>query len=124
MQKVLSLATWIYPIDARRELGGTHLPYWLQCRVLAAESWNGECNAVAFTTEELPGRRARTCSEMVQRGLDAMLLFRQESMYYLTGYDTFGYVYFQCLVLTADGRMVLLTRAPDLRQARCSRRMR
>jgi Xaa-Pro dipeptidase len=50
-------------------------------------------------------------------GLDALLVFRQESHYWLTGYDTFGYVYFQCLVLTADGRMVLLTRAPDLRQA-------
>ena len=71
-----------------------------------------------FTAEELAGRRQRACAEMVQRGIDAMLLFRQESMYYLTGYDTFGYVYFQCLVLTADGRMVLLTRAPDLRQAR------
>ena len=39
-------------------------------------------------------------------------------MYYLTGYDTFGYVYFQCLYLGADGKMTLLTRAPDLRQAR------
>ena len=38
-------------------------------------------------------------------------------MYYLTGYDTFGYVFFQCLLLGADGRLVLLTRAPDLRQA-------
>ena len=32
-------------------------------------------------------------------------------MYYLTGYDTFGYVFFQCLYLGADGRLVLLTRA-------------
>jgi Xaa-Pro dipeptidase len=38
-------------------------------------------------------------------------------MYYLTGYDTFGYVFFQCLYLGADGRLMLLTRAPDLRQA-------
>ncbi len=45
-------------------------------------------------------------------------MFRQESMYYLTGYDTFGYVFFQTLVLTSDDRMALLTRAPDLRQAR------
>jgi Xaa-Pro dipeptidase len=49
--------------------------------------------------------------------IDALLMFRQESMYWLTGYDTFGYVYFQSLVLTADGRIVLMTRAPDLRQA-------
>ena len=71
-----------------------------------------------FTTEELAGRRAAACKDLRARGLDALLMFRQESMYYLTGYDTFGYVYFQCLVLTADGRMVLLTRAPDLRQAK------
>lgn len=55
--------------------------------------------------------------ELTRRGLGALLIFRQESMYYLTGYDTFGYVFFQCLVLTASGEMTLLTRAPDLRQA-------
>jgi Xaa-Pro dipeptidase len=55
---------------------------------------------------------------MQSRGLDGLLIFRQESMYYLTGYDTFGYVFFQCLYLGADGKLMLLTRAPDLRQAR------
>ena len=73
--------------------------------------------ALHFTSEELAARRARACKAMVREGFDGMLLFRQESMYYLTGYDTFGYVFFQCLVLGADGRMILLTRAPDLRQA-------
>ena len=38
-------------------------------------------------------------------------------MYWLTGYDTFGYVFFQTLVLDKDGNLILLTRAPDLRQA-------
>lgn len=74
--------------------------------------------ALHFTEEELVARRAESCRAMVADGLDALLIFRQESMFYLTGYDTFGYVYFQCLVMTADGRLVLLTRAPDLRQAR------
>jgi len=46
------------------------------------------------------------------------LLFAQESMYWLTGYDTFGFCFFQCLVVKADGSMVLLTRSADLRQAR------
>ena len=50
--------------------------------------------------------------------LDAMFLFAQESMYWLTGYDTFGFCFFQCLVVKADGRMALLTRSADLRQAR------
>ena len=44
-------------------------------------------------------------------------MFRQESMYWLTGYDTFGYVFFQTLVLDQNGNEILLTRAPDLRQA-------
>jgi Xaa-Pro dipeptidase len=73
---------------------------------------------IHFAAEELAGRRAKTCHELAARSLDALLIFRQESMYYLTGYDTFGYVFFQTLVLTTDGRLVLLTRAPDLRQAR------
>ena len=55
---------------------------------------------------------------MARRGLSALLIFRQESMYWLTGYDTFGYVHFQALVLTDDGRLALLTRSADRLQAR------
>ena len=70
-----------------------------------------------FTESELADRRARACRAMAQAGLDGLLCFRQESMYWLTGYDTFGFVFFQCLYLGADGRMALLTRAPDRLQA-------
>lgn len=73
--------------------------------------------ALHFSPEEYTERVRRTCESLTEAGLDALLCFRQESMYWLTGYDTFGYVFFQCLVLRADGRMALLTRAPDLRQA-------
>ncbi len=71
-----------------------------------------------FTKQEFATRRLAARQAMNERGLEALLMFRQESMYYLTGYDTFGYVFFQCLVLTAEGALTLLTRAPDLRQAR------
>jgi len=74
--------------------------------------------ALHFTREELADRRARACALLAERGLDGLLMFRQESMFYLTGYDTFGYCFFQCLFMGADGRLTLLTRAPDLRQAR------
>ena len=74
--------------------------------------------ALHFTTEELAERRTRAIHEMQRRGLVGLLMFRQESMYWLTGYDTFGYVFFQCLYLGDDGRMMLLTRSPDLLQAR------
>jgi Xaa-Pro dipeptidase len=73
--------------------------------------------ALHFSREELAGRRARASQAMQAGGLDGLLMFRQESMFYLTGYDTFGYVYFQCLYLGADGRAMLLTRAPDRLQA-------
>jgi Xaa-Pro dipeptidase len=74
--------------------------------------------ALHFSEEELASRRTRACALIADDGLDGLLIFRQESMFYLTGYDTFGYVFFQCLYLGADGTMTLLTRAPDLRQAR------
>ncbi len=70
-----------------------------------------------FSPQELAERRERACLAMAKDGLDGLLMFRQESMFYLTGYDTFGYVFFQCLFLAQDGGMFLLTRAPDLRQA-------
>jgi Xaa-Pro dipeptidase len=70
-----------------------------------------------FSEAELARRRDATLARMESEALDGLLMFRQESMFYLTGYDTFGYVFFQCLYLGADGRLVLLTRAPDLRQA-------
>jgi Xaa-Pro dipeptidase len=70
-----------------------------------------------FAEEEFESREHKVIKSMKEKNLDALLLFRQESMYWLTGYDTFGYVFFQCLVLTSLGDKILLTRAPDLRQA-------
>ena len=73
--------------------------------------------ALHFTRAEYDRRIAATCEAMARQGLDGLLLFQQESMYYLTGYDTFGFCFFQCLYLGADGRLALLTRSADLRQA-------
>lgn len=71
-----------------------------------------------FDAGEYAERMAATGRAMSAAGLDGLLLFKPESHYWLTGYDTFGYCFFQCLVVTADGRTVLLTRSADLRQAR------
>ncbi len=70
-----------------------------------------------FSTEEMEGRLARTRAAIKARGLDALLCFAPETQYWLTGYDTFGYCFFQCLVVGVDGTLALLTRAPDMRQA-------
>jgi len=73
---------------------------------------------IHFSLEELAARRKAAAGELAGRGLDGLLMFRQESMYYLTGYDTFGYVFFQCLYMGTDGETItLLTRTPDVRQA-------
>ncbi len=70
-----------------------------------------------FSKEEFKSRKSKVLESMKEKNLDALLMFRQESMYWLTGYDSFGYVFFQTLVLDKNGNTILLTRAPDLRQA-------
>jgi Xaa-Pro dipeptidase len=72
---------------------------------------------VHFSADEMSARKKRLQSAMAERGLDGMLLFAQESLFWLTGYDTFGFCFFQCLYFGADGRSALLTRSADLRQA-------
>lgn len=75
--------------------------------------------ALHFERSEFGLRVAAARAAMKREGLDAILLFAQESLYYLTGYDTSGFVFFQCAVLTSDDRTItLLTRRPDLEQAR------
>lgn len=72
-----------------------------------------------FERSEFDARVARARAAMKREGLDALLLFAQESTYYLTGFDTMGFVFFQCAVMTADDQpLTLLTRRPDLEQAR------
>jgi Xaa-Pro dipeptidase len=79
---------------------------------------SGRAVTLRFEAAEYRDRLARTRLELRRRDLDALLVFAQESHYYLTGFDTAGYVFFQAGVIAADERpTVLLTRRPDLRQA-------
>ena len=73
--------------------------------------------AIHFSEKELSDRKLKVLQSMKEQKINALLIFKQESMYWLTGYDTFGYVFFQCLILKDNGEIILLTRAPDLRQA-------
>ncbi len=73
--------------------------------------------ALHFELKEYKARQKKVIKELEARGLDGILMFQQESMYYLTGYDTFGFCFFQCLYLGCDGKLALLTRSADLRQA-------
>ena len=73
--------------------------------------------ALHFEISEYRTRIAAAISALQKNNLDGLLMFQQESMYYLTGYDTFGFCFFQCLYLGVDGKLALLTRSADFRQA-------
>jgi len=74
--------------------------------------------ALHFERAEYLTRMEKARTKLRERGLGALLIFAQESHYYLTGFDTSGFVFFQCAVLTADDRPItLLTRLPDREQA-------
>jgi Xaa-Pro dipeptidase len=74
--------------------------------------------AYHFTRDEFAARQMRACEQMAKARLYGLLIFRQESMYYLTGYDTSGYSMFQGMYLGTNGSLALLTRSADERQAR------
>ena len=72
-----------------------------------------------FDRAEIEARIAKARSLLRNRGLNALLVFAPESHYYLTGYDSTGYLFFQAALLCADDEpVVLLTRRPDLQQAK------
>ena len=74
--------------------------------------------ALHFERSEYAARLSAARATLKREKLDALLIFAQESLYYLTGFDTSGFVFFQCAVLTADDQpIILLTRRPDLEQA-------
>ena len=79
-------------------------------------NWGG-WDAVHFVDAEYTARLTKATASLVDLGLDALLLFAPESHYWIYSYDTFGFAMFQCMILGADGRLNLLTRAPDLRQS-------
>ena len=55
-----------------------------------------------FERSELAARVAAARAALRNEQLDALIVTAQESHYYLTGFDTSGFVFFQCAVLTAD----------------------
>jgi Xaa-Pro dipeptidase len=88
----------------------------LETQAFAAD---GRPVQLRFSAAEHADRLARTRAQLARRGLDALLVFAQESHFWLTGFDTSGYVFFQVGIVTADDSpTVLLTRKPDLTQAR------
>ncbi len=69
---------------------------------------------LAFDDEEYRVRIQRTQEAMQAARLDALLLFHQESMFYLFGYDQLGYwVYQTAIVPLADSEITVVCREAD-----------
>ncbi len=64
-----------------------------------------------FSRAELDARMGRAKAKMAEAGLDAVLLFDPENIFYLTGYQSIGYFTFQALLVPANGAPVLISRA-------------
>lgn len=56
----------------------------------------------AFEDAEFERRLAGTRALMAEQGLDALICFAPENLYYLTGHDTPGYYWYQACVVTHD----------------------
>ncbi|MBI3979278.1 MAG: aminopeptidase P family protein [Chloroflexi bacterium] len=67
-----------------------------------------------FSDAEYARRLERTRRIMAERGIDVLLLYAPESMNYLTGYDSFGYFAYQCLIVPIEGELTIQVRKPDV----------
>lgn len=73
--------------------------------------------SIHFTREEFEQRQDRVRNSMGAQGLDGLLLFKIEDMYWLTGYDSDGFSIFGCMFIGADGQLTQLVRPADLGNA-------
>ncbi len=70
-----------------------------------------------FSRAEFASRLQATKAAIASAGLDGLMVFKIEDMYWLTGLDTDGYYVFNCLYVGADGRIEYLTRRVDYANA-------
>lgn len=63
-----------------------------------------------FPRAELDQRMARVRAKMAESGLDAVLLYDPENVFYLTGYQSIGYFTYQALLVPLKGEPVLISR--------------
>jgi Xaa-Pro dipeptidase len=65
---------------------------------------------LAFSAAEYRQRLSRVQTEMRSRGLDVLMVYWPENLYYLTGYHTVGYFGYQVLFVPATGDPAFLVR--------------
>ena len=69
---------------------------------------------IYFTKEEFTDRQARVRAALSEKGLDGMLLFKIEDMYWLCGLDTQGFVIFHAMYIGVNGELTHITRSADV----------
>ena len=65
---------------------------------------------IVFPIEEFERRIANLRTLMSERGLDAVIMAMPHDLFYLTGYQTPGYYWFQVVVLPLDKEPFMVTR--------------
>ena len=65
---------------------------------------------IPFPMEEYKTRLANVQDRMRTRGLDVLLAYTPENIFYLTGYNTTGYYVYQCLIVPANRDPIMVTR--------------
>lgn len=75
---------------------------------------------IHFTREELAERQQRVRARLVELGLDGLLMFKIEDMYWLSGYDSDGFCIFHCMYIGAGGELTHVSRRADLANLRYS----
>ena len=73
-----------------------------------------------FTLEEYQGRLDALRRRMEERGIDVLLVNSPENLYYLSGYQTPGYYWYQTLIVTMDREPVFITRLNEESNMRTS----
>lgn len=63
-----------------------------------------------FTHEEWIRRYTAVKERIREKNIDGLLITSTENIFYLTGFHTTGYYFFQCLYIPADGQPFLLVR--------------
>jgi Xaa-Pro dipeptidase len=70
----------------------------------------GEKFGLAFPRKEYDRRLEAVQKGMASVGVEGLLLFAPTNLAYLTGFNTIGYTNYQCLLVTADKKPILVVR--------------
>ena len=66
-----------------------------------------------FSLDEYQARLDALRSRMEAKGLDVLLIHTPENLYYISGYQTPGYYWYQTLIVPVDAEPIFITRSVE-----------